>query len=309
MIVASGLLIAAFVLGFLAPQWLNLLAVPRRHPRVALAAWIGSQVMFVLALSAVPFALWLRPGHQWNIVPPAAVSCVRAIRDGGVWPWFPLVEVAVWVGGLVFVARIAAVVGSTLVRHRRTTDSHAAVLRIVGRRDSAEAGDVFQLPGEGFAAYSIGGRTPAIALGDGVVALDPVEREAVLAHERAHLRGRHHLLVAWADGFRAALPFVPLSRVGANWVRILVELSADRHAAQSCGPAAVCAALENWSGGRSTGQFVEDRVTWLSGQRAPRRAARMLHYPFALTLSVLPVFVAVSAVATALVAYCAALGG
>jgi Zn-dependent protease with chaperone function len=30
-------------------------------------------------------------------------------------------------------------------------------------------------------------------------ALEPAEREALLAHERAHLRGRHHVFLAAAE--------------------------------------------------------------------------------------------------------------
>jgi beta-lactamase regulating signal transducer with metallopeptidase domain len=66
---------------------------------------------------------------------------------------------------------------------------------------------------------------------------------SVLAHERAHLTGRHHLLVAVAQALRATLPFVPLFRRAPSAVRDLVELAADLAAVHACGPAAVRNAL------------------------------------------------------------------
>ncbi|RDI20523.1 peptidase M48-like protein [Rhodococcus sp. AG1013] len=317
MIAAIGLTVAAVVLGFAAPHWLGLLAAPHRHPRVALAAWLSSQALFVGVVAAVPLVLWVRPGDRWHLLPSSTLSCVNSLRRNGTVPWFSAVEAALWGAGLLVLGRIVVVVSRALLRHRRITEEHASVLRLVGRPTVTDGDDVFHLVGQGVAAYSIGGRSPAIVLGTGVRELDPSARAAVLAHERAHLTGRHHLLVAWAGALNAAVPFVSVARVGATWIRVLVELSADRHAAASCGSGAVCAALESWHGeardprpaAMSAAGFVEDRVVWLSGLRAPRRGAQVLHYPLALALSALPVLATFSAVVAALAASCAIFGG
>jgi Zn-dependent protease with chaperone function len=66
---------------------------------------------------------------------------------------------------------------------------------------------------------------------------------AVFAHERAHLGGHHHLLVAIVDALHTALPFVPLFRLAPKAIRDLVELAADVVAVRKCGPAAVHTAL------------------------------------------------------------------
>jgi len=314
MIAAVGLLAAAGVLGFLAPRWLDRLADPRRDPRVALGAWLASQAMFVGVIAAVPIVLWVRPGERWHILPSATLVCAQSLRESGTVPWFFVLEAAICAAALAAIVRIVVVVSRRLLRYRRITDEHAWTLRLVGRRDPAEADDVYHLHGHRFAAYSIGGREPAIALGTGLASLAPGARDAVLAHERAHLRGRHHALVAWADALAAALSIVPLARVGAIWIRILVELSADRHAAAMCGPGAVCDALGSCSGaGRSgsmpTGSHLEDRAAWLAAARVPHRGMRCVHYPLALTVSALPVLVSVSSVMAAFVAYCAVRSG
>jgi Zn-dependent protease with chaperone function len=57
----------------------------------------------------------------------------------------------------------------------------------------------------------------ALLLGAGQLA-------AVLAHERAHQRGRHHLLVSLAGSLAASFPRVPAFRHGHEQVARLVEL-------------------------------------------------------------------------------------
>lgn len=64
-------------------------------------------------------------------------------------------------------------------------------------------------------------------------ALDESQLRAVLAHERAHLRGRHHLLVTLAGALSAAFPRVPAFRVAGEQVARLAELSADDAASAS----------------------------------------------------------------------------
>ncbi|PTR28681.1 hypothetical protein C8K36_10342 [Rhodococcus sp. OK519] len=314
MIVALGLLAAVGVLGFAAPRWLDRLAAPHRHPRVSLAAWLSSQVMFVASIAAIPLVLWLRPGDRWHLLPATTVACIRSLREAGTVPWILAIETATWGVGVLLFGWLVGTVSGGLLRHRRDSDERASMLRLVGDNVAGDGANVVRVHGGEFEAYSIGGRVPTIVLGAGAAGLDPDVRAAVLAHERAHLRGRHHLLVAWADALRAALPAVPLAREGAAWVRVLVELSADRHAAASCGCGALSAALLAGSGnGRGAASadtgFAEDRIAWLSGLRATRRGAAVLHYPFAFVLSALPVFATLSVVVTAIAYYCAMLGG
>ncbi|WP_245719002.1 M48 family metalloprotease [Micromonospora rhizosphaerae] len=70
-------------------------------------------------------------------------------------------------------------------------------------------------------AYSQGGPRLTV-LGTGARSLPPAQLAAVLSHERAHLRGRHHLLVTVVKGLAAAAPCLPLTPPAA--VRLLMEL-------------------------------------------------------------------------------------
>ncbi|MFB6819819.1 M56 family metallopeptidase, partial [Streptomyces sp. NPDC056347] len=85
-------------------------------------------------------------------------------------------------------------------------------------------------------AYALPGRpgTPGrIVVTTGMLrALDPAEREALLAHERAHLAGRHHLFTAVAEA--AALCHPALRSLRAP-MRYALERWADEAAASAVG--------------------------------------------------------------------------
>lgn len=84
-----------------------------------------------------------------------------------------------------------------------------------------------------------------------VRALDADELAAVLAHERAHLRERHHLVVAAANGLERAFPHVPLFAAAAVETARLVELCADDAAAGDTDQVSVAAALLALAGMRA----------------------------------------------------------
>jgi Zn-dependent protease with chaperone function len=94
------------------------------------------------------------------------------------------------------------------------------------------------------AAYCVAGRQPTVILTTAAVqALDPGQLDAVLAHERAHLAGRHHQLLAVARIGRQVLPFLPLMRDAEQQVTRLVELHADDTATRARDPRLLATAL------------------------------------------------------------------
>jgi Zn-dependent protease with chaperone function len=90
----------------------------------------------------------------------------------------------------------------------------------------------------------VAGRQPTVILTTAAVqALDPGQLDAVLAHERAHLTGRHHRLLALARIGREVLPFLPLMRDAEQQVTRLVELHADDAATRARDPRLLATAL------------------------------------------------------------------
>jgi Zn-dependent protease with chaperone function len=82
-------------------------------------------------------------------------------------------------------------------------------------------------------AFAVPGRPGRILVTRGILTvLDADERRVVLAHERAHLHGRHHLLRAATEVCAAVNPLlIPVREA----VAYLVERGADEHAATVTG--------------------------------------------------------------------------
>ncbi|MFJ9949399.1 M48 family metalloprotease [Kitasatospora sp. NPDC091207] len=109
-----------------------------------------------------------------------------------------------------------------VVLARRWLDHRALLARAwAATGDGVADGDVLVVPGEDAEAFALPGfrrRRGRVVVTTGMVrALGPAEREVLLAHERAHLAGHHHLLSAVTDlaagvhpalrGLREALGF------------------------------------------------------------------------------------------------------
>jgi Zn-dependent protease with chaperone function len=223
-------------------------------PRLGILAW---QVQSVAALASVALAgaALIVPssdlGHDLASFLRACIYTVQAAYSSPT--QFPAVTAGVvlaaastlWPAGWVSAQLITA-----YRERRRTRDALALV-----SRDDAALGATL-VDADVAAAYCLPGRHGRIVLTTAAVsALDEDELAAVIAHERAHLRERHHLVVAGANGLARAFPGVPLFATAASEIARLVELRADDAAAHDTDQISVAAAL----------------VT-LAGMRAPRAA-------------------------------------
>ena len=93
---------------------------------------------------------------------------------------------------------------------------------------SAELPDTRLLEHPAPVAFCIPGARPLLVLSSGMVAeLDEAQLAAVVAHERAHLREHHHLLLLPFVAWEAALPVLPAAARAHAAVRDLVEMRAD----------------------------------------------------------------------------------
>jgi Zn-dependent protease with chaperone function len=119
---------------------------------------------------------------------------------------------------------------------------HAQTARLVGQPAPALGAVLVEHAQP--AAYCVAGRHPTVILTTAAVqALDAGQLDAVLAHERAHLAGRHHRLLAVARIGRQVLPFLPLMRDAEQQVARLVELHADDAATRAHDPRLLATAL------------------------------------------------------------------
>ncbi|MGW3088306.1 M56 family metallopeptidase [Streptomyces sp. NPDC001108] len=124
----------------------------------------------------------------------------------------------------------------------RTVRRHWAELGTAAPAGGPADGELTVLPDSRPDAYALPGRpgTPGrIVVTTGMLhALDPAEREALLAHERAHLTGRHHLFTVVAEA--AALCHPALRSLRAP-MRYALERCADEAAASAVGDRRIAA--------------------------------------------------------------------
>lgn len=242
MIAAAGLLAyAVLLLAGVAPA-LDRAAWPEREPRLAIAAWLAlcasviASVVLGGAALLVP-APRVSGGLAWLLA-----ECEMALRAKYAHPGGAALAGA---GGVLAVsvgARTAWCAAASLTATARAARRHRRRLRLAGRHDP-QLGAVVVDHGEP-AAYCVpGSRQPVVLTTAALHVLDDEQLSAVLAHERAHQAGRHHLLVALAGVPAMAFPRVPAFRHARDQVARLTELAADDAAARRSPRLAVAEAL------------------------------------------------------------------
>lgn len=124
--------------------------------------------------------------------------------------------------------------GRSVARLRSRSREHANAVMLVGRPTTCPGVVVVDAPRP--AAYCVSGRPPAIVVTSAAwSALGQSELAAVLAHEQAHIAGRHHQLLIMLRAAATALPRVPVMKQSAPAVAELLEMCADDAAARRHG--------------------------------------------------------------------------
>jgi Peptidase family M48 len=145
--------------------------------------------------------------------------------------------VSAWTGLLAAIALTGAA-AAVAIAFRRRACALAESFRRAGRLPAD--GSVVVLPGPAIEAYALPGWPGRIVVSGRLLSeLDDDGRAALLAHERAHLAGRHHLFAAVAHLSAVANPLLlPLARA----VDYTVERWADERAARVTGDRRLVAA-------------------------------------------------------------------
>ncbi|GAA1972022.1 M56 family metallopeptidase [Kitasatospora viridis] len=241
------LLLAGYgtVLGTAAPRWLARARWVARAPRTAVVLWAGLWLGLAGALAMTAHVL-SEPGHLAGPTVHWLARDAEQTVEGPAGHWRALLLGAAVLGAA------GAVVATGWLRAARARARHRLVLDLVARQEAGAGW--WTVPDERAAAWCVPGRGGRIVFSSGAVALlDPAQRSAVLAHERAHLRGRHHLLSGAAGALARALPGLPLARAAAEQVALLVEMAADDRALRQCAPRTLATALYTVAAGRAPG--------------------------------------------------------
>jgi Zn-dependent protease with chaperone function len=210
LVAAVVLAAVAVVLAVPAPLLFLRAAWPLRRPMLALVVWQLIAVIGGLATVSVPLLLGEAIGRVGLLV------------------------------GIPVAAAVAAYLGihllRTIVRREARRRRHLALLDLLSTPAPAPLEARLIEQDEPLAYCVPRPRGAVIVISTGLLArLDEREVAAVVAHERAHARQRHDVLLLAFEAWRAALPGFPVARIASDQVARLVELAADDRARRKVG--------------------------------------------------------------------------
>lgn len=275
-----------------------------RMPRLALLVWTAAILSLLTAFAVTTLLLSLPARTVWQGIGSLVRVCMDLVRATYCPTSLPgpvgtialtlLGAVATW--GAVLAVRQRWCTSKWRRGHRRRLDLL-----------TTDADGVTVVPHRAPMVYTVPGRRARLVMTTAATnRLNPQQRAAALAHEHAHLDGKHSLLVGFARLLERAFPGVPLLRAAREQICLLVEMAADDCAAARHGRAALLGAI-------TTVAAVPPRegVLAASGADTVARASRQLSPvrpvpsavpatvgAFAVLLPLLPILAVVLPVAT-----------
>jgi Zn-dependent protease with chaperone function len=232
MTLAAVLALLAGTLAWPVPRALASARWPFRCPRAAIVLWQAVGLAGGLAALGAAAAVGVAPLSPHLL--GGLINHADHIAAGAPLQGLGIVNLLGLAASAALAARLLTVLGISTVRvlrerrRQRQIVDLAAVVRAEPRYGPLR---VLQHPGA--VAYCVPGVRPRVVVSEGTLAtLSDRELDAVLAHERAHARGMHHLIVQPFAAWQATFPFLRPAREGTAAVSLLVEMLADDVAAR-----------------------------------------------------------------------------
>ena len=295
---ALAFTIVALVLSGPVPAMLARASWPQRAPRAAIVLWQSIALAAVLSAFSAGIAIASRlfvPGPDGR--PTATVTSeIEALG----WPlWGALV--AVFALTLVIGARLTFAVVQVAIATRRRRAHHRMMVDLLDMSHESnppqvctKASGLRILDVKQPLAYCLPGVRSRVVVSEGTLkSLSDSEIDAILTHERAHLRARHDLVLEMFTAVHAAFPRFVRSGNALDAVRLLVEMLADDAAVRAAGPTPLARALVACAAGRTPsgalaagGPTTLLRVRRLAGQPNSRALAASAYLAAAAVLVV-----------------------
>ncbi|WP_449406871.1 M56 family metallopeptidase [Microbacterium maritypicum] len=302
MIAPIALIGFALLLAMAGPVLLRRSSWPERSPRIGIAAWQALSVSLVVTVFLTGVALAV-PAIPWTTDLAELVrACAMALRAQYSTPGGVVVSATGAVAALTVFGRFGYCLANGLTSSARNRSRQLAALDMIARPHHDSGALIVDHPAA--AAYCLPGRGRHIVLTSSTLAaLDREQLAAVLAHEGAHLRGNHHLILAVSEALRRAFPGVGAFRESHAALERLVEMQADDTAARHGSRLTVATALVRLGEHAMTpsaalgagGASAVDRVRRLVAPARPLGARKALMATLATgALLVLPLFLAVA---------------
>ena len=227
--IAFGLAIVAAVLPYVLGPYL----LGEGSPRALIAVSLGSMMSMAMSAIVVLGAIVDPASVPTRALPMLVERCVDAAGQlfrHPVQHW-PRIIAAILVLGLV--ARLMW----SAVHTVRATRRERAMLASLPTRPADEHGLVHVVECDRPLALTVGALLrPRVYISRGLLGrISPVTTAAVLAHERAHARGRHGSLQSLGRTVSHAFSFFPPMRLAADHLILGLELAADERAVEVVG--------------------------------------------------------------------------
>lgn len=232
----AGLLLAGAAPFLARSRW------PARAPGLGIAAWLALTGSAVASVVLGGLALLAGTVPVSTNLARLLAACDMALRARYAHPGGAVLAGAGAVLAAVVSGRVAWCLARTLAAAALARRRHRRGLALVGRPDTRLGAVVVDHPEP--AAWCLPGAGRTVVLTSAVVReLDGAQLAAIMAHERAHQRGRHHLLVGLSGSLATAFPRVRAFRLAHEQVARLAEMAADDAAVSAVPRLTVAGAL------------------------------------------------------------------
>ena len=238
--VAALLLAYAAAVAVAGARWLLRAAWPLRAPRAGIAAWLAG-ALSAAACAAAAGLILAGPCAQLITDPGMLRACLSLLRAQYTSPAGAAAGAAGALLASTVLGRVTWCYGSAAAEARHSRAVHDSVLAVLAR--PGPAADVQVIDTDRAAVYCLPGRRRIVLTSGALSCLDDDQLQAVLAHERAHLSERHHLVLRLAAALERAFPVIRFFGVAAQQVSYLVEVAADDTAVRRAPRLTLAAAL------------------------------------------------------------------
>ena len=204
-------------------RWLPRTSWPLHAPRAAIATWQAATLSVIASVVAAGLILAV-PCLRVSTGPAVLRACLAVMRAQYATPQGALAGVAGAVLAVGVLGRITWCTGKALAGARRRRARRDDVLAMIARPGPA---GVRVIDDEHPAVYCLPGRRRIVLTTGALRCLDGRQLDAVLAHERAHLSGHHHLVLTFASALKDAFPAAGFFALAARQIGDLVEVAAD----------------------------------------------------------------------------------
>ena len=229
---ALALMVLAVVLAWPVPILLTASAWPATAPGLALALWQSIALAGGIAMIGSLLVFGLIPFGSAPV--PALVALAGHVAAGTLPAGATLAGVMALCLALILGAHLLLNLGATFVRAERQRRRHHTLIGLLSDPLPFDSSGTRVIDHAAPVAYCLPGATrSATVLSRGLLKLlDADQLRGVVAHERAHLRQQHHLVLLAFKSWHSALPWFPIANRAENAVALLVEMLADDRARQ-----------------------------------------------------------------------------